>query len=399
MEKYKRASTVTLWLYFIVSSLITFHEYPSIITGNDLYLATKILLQIWLLGICLWYPTNPLGVVPNLAVGIHVVVSNMHGQYFSPWYAFSYVEMIVAYSFLFPLPRKQFNIFIVAGTAAFLAVSLYRYDEVYHWLYESSPADLVTTAISAAIVAWLCHNFFTADRTYREDVVRKFGIIGVQTASIVHDIKSMLSAPRLYTDLLKQRIPEGNAELKELVENLEKQLLNINRAVTGLNQVVALQDQKRADFEIRDVVTEVAEALSLSSRNIHLQIRGDLRMFSEKALMKSILFNLMMNSIHAFRKNKVLSPEIRAICDEESLIISDNAGGFPEEILKSIERYRFDAFDGTGMGLFLVWNGIQTLGGEVRFSNDGDGARIKISIPAKVPNPTRRSLGFFLRPS
>ena len=399
MEKYRRASSVTLWLYFIISSVVTFHEYPSIISGNDLYLETKILLQIWLLGICLWYPTNPLGIAPNLMVGIHVVASNMHGQYFSPWYAFSYVEMIVAYSFLFPLPRKHFNILIVVGTAAFLAVSLYRYEEVYHWLYASGPADLVTTAISAAIVAWLCHNFFTTDRTYRQDVLHKFGIIGVQTANIVHDIKSMLSAPRLYIDLIKQKIPDGSAELKELVENFEKQLLNINRAVTGLNQVVALQDQKKEEFEIRDIVTEVGETLSLSSRHIHLQIHGDLRIYSEKALVKSILFNLMMNSIHAFRKNKILSPLIHVKCNGDVAVISDNAGGFPDEILKSIEHYRFDSFDGTGMGLFLVWNGIQTLGGEVSFSNGAEGAQIKISIPAKVPNRTRRSLGFFLRPS
>lgn len=398
MERYKKASLVALWLYFIISTLVTFQEYPSIVSGQELYLGIKILLQIWLLGICIWYPMNPYGLGPNLMVGIHVIVSNMHGQYFSPWYAFSYIEMILAYSFLFPVPRKPFNILLVVGTTAFLGVSLYRYDEVFKWVYESRPADLVTMTVSAAVVAWLCHNFFTADRTYREELVRKFGIIGVQAATIVHDIKSMLSAPRLYTDLLKQKIPAHDAEVYALVEKLERQLLNINRAVTGLNQVVALQDQKKEDFEIRDIVIEVGDTLSLSSRNIDLQVRGELRMFSEKALVKSILFNLMMNSIHAFRKNKITHPVIRVFCDEEALVISDNAGGFPEEILESIAAYRFDAFDGTGLGLFLVWNGVQTLGGRVYFANGIDGAQIKISVPGK-PQAQRRSWGYFLRPS
>lgn len=399
MERYKKASIVGLWLYFIISTLVTLNEYPSIQIGQDLYLGTKVLLQIWLLGICIWYPMNPFGLWPNLIVGIHIITSNIHGQYFSPWYSFSYIEMILAYSFLFPVPRKPFNILLVVGTAAFLGVSIYRYEEVFKWVYASQPADLVSTIVSAAVVAWLCHNFFTADRTYREELVRKFGIIGVQAATIVHDIKSMLSAPRLYTDLLKQRIPQDDAELNSLVESLEKQLLNINRAVTGLNQVVALQDQTKEDFSLHEVVSEVAETLGLHSRNIDLQIRGDLRMVTEKALIKSILFNLMMNSIHAFRRNKIAQPSIRVFCEEDALVISDNAGGFPEEILKSIEDYRFDAFDGTGMGLFLVWNGVQTLGGSVYFANGIEGAQIKISVPFKGQPQGRRSLGYFLRPS
>ncbi len=399
MEKYKKASIVGLCLYFVISTLITFQEYPAVLEGRELYLGTKIILQIWLLGICIWYPMNPYGLGPNIMVGIHVIVSNIHGQFFSPWYVFSYVEMILAYSFLFPVPRKPFNILLVVGTAAFLVISIYRYDEVHRWMYESQPMDLVTTTVSAAIVAWVCHNFFTADRTYREELVRKFGIIGVQAATIVHDIKSMLSAPRLYTDLLKQKIPQSDPELSSLVDSLEKQLMNINRAVTGLNQVVALQDQKKEEFSIRDVVIEVGETLSLQSRNIELQTRDDLRMITEKALVKSILFNIMMNSIHAFRRNKISHPLIRVVCDGDAFVISDNAGGFPEEILRSIADYRFDAFDGTGMGLFLVWNGVQTLGGRVYFANGIDGAQIRISVPLRTQAQGRKTLGYFLRPS
>jgi signal transduction histidine kinase len=398
LGKYKKASIVALWLYFVISTFVTFHEYPSVLEGRELYLGSKVVLQIWLLGICIWYPMNPYGLWPNVAVGIHVVVANMHGQYFSPWYAFSYVEMILAYSFLFPVPRRAFNILLVLGTSAFLMVSVYRYEDVFKWMYESQPLDLITTIVSAAVVAWMCHNFFTADRTYRQELVRKFGIIGVQAATIVHDIKSMLAAPRLYTDLLKQKIPQDDPELGLLVDGLEKQLLNINRAVTGLNQVVALQDQKKEEFSIRDIVGEVGETLSLQSRNIELQTRGDLRMISEKALVKSILFNIMMNAIHAFRRNKIANPVIRVFCDEDAFVISDNAGGFPEEILKSIANYRFDSFDGTGMGLFLVWNGVQTLGGRVYFSNGIDGAQIKISVPPKLQAQARKTLGYFLRP-
>ena len=79
MEKYKKASIVGLWLYFVISTLVTFQEYPAVLEGREFYLGTKVILQIWLLGICIWYPMNPYGLWPNIMVGIHIIVSNIHG--------------------------------------------------------------------------------------------------------------------------------------------------------------------------------------------------------------------------------------------------------------------------------------------------------------------------------
>lgn len=398
MEKYRKAGLVALWVYFVISTLVTFHEYANILVDRDWYLGLKIFLQIWLLFMCFWIKRDPYGIAPNLWVGIHIICSNMHGQYFSPWYVFSFVEMIVAYSFLFPLPRRYFNSLLILGTGAFLAVSLYRYDAVSGWVYKSRPEDLWTTIVSASAIAWLSHNFFTADRSYREELVRKFGIIGVQAAGVVHDLKNMLAAPRMYVDLLKKKMSDpSHDELRGVVDALESQLMHINRAVSGLNQVVALQDQEKETFEVRDVLSEVADTLSLSSRQIKFDILGDMQIYTEKALIKSILFNIFMNSIQAFRKNKIIEPWIRVNCDEDGFTVCDNGGGFPDSILASINRSKFQSFDGTGMGLFLVWNGVQSCGGDVSFSNTPEGACVHILISTKEHTSSRLPWPSFLR--
>lgn len=389
MEKYRKAGATVLWVYFWVSTLVTFSEYSAITEGKSLYLILKIILQIWLLGLCVWIKRDPYGVAPNLWVGIHIFCSNIHGVYFSPWYFSSFIEMIIAYSFLFSLPRRYFNTLLFLGTLAFLGVSMYRHDAVFHWVYQSQMIDLWPPVISASAIAWLSHNFFTADRSYREELVRKFGIIGVQTAAVVHDLKSMLAAPRMYVDVLKKKTSSETGEIHTIIASLEAQLLHINRAVTGLNQVVALQNQEKENFEARKMVLEVAEALNMSSRQVQLNIVGDTRIYSEKALLKSILFNILMNSIQAFRKNKIIEPLIEVACEPDTLIISDNAGGFPLEVLESLENSKFPTFDSTGIGLFLVWNGVQSCGGSVRFSNIKDGAQIRIMIPSKWIPPHR----------
>lgn len=396
MNKYKHARLISIWVYFVVSTLVTLPEYQSITEGQNLYLITKILLQLWLVGLYFWLKKDAYGTTVNLWVGIHIIASNIHGQYFSPWYFLSFAQMIIAYSFLFPLPRRQFNIFLFFGSFAFLAVSLYRHEEVFNWVYDSQYADLISATLSASAVAWLAHNFFAADRTYREDMVRKFGIVGVQAAGIVHDIKNMLAAPQLNVELLKKKIPD-NHEISGLINSIQSQLIGINRAVNGLNQMVALQDQEKEFFHLRNIVEEVSETLNLHSRKITMEFEGDLQIYSEKALFKSIIFNLIMNSIQAFRKNATQNPWIKVTCEENSLVIYDNAGGFPADILESLEKFRFRSIDGNGMGLFLVWNGMRSLGGNVLFSNTDIGVRIRIITSAKLENSTRRSFESFFR--
>jgi signal transduction histidine kinase len=372
-----------MWVYFIVSTAMTFFEYPNIQAHRDWYLLSKILLQLWLLGLCWWIHRDPLGVKANLWVGIHVIVSNIHGQYFSPWYVFSFVEMIIAYAFLFPLPKKHFNLLLTAGTALYLAAALYRYDDVMTWFYRSQPSDLVAVILTASLVAMLAHGFFTSDRNQREELIRKFGLIGLQTANVVHDVKSLLSTPSLNLSLLQRHLENSkeHQNLLPLVAEIDRQLININQAMTGLNEVVSLQDRHHENFHLRAAIYEVSQTLSLALRQVHLEVDGDLEIHSEKALVKSVLFNLLMNSVQNFRRRKVIQPKIFVKCGPDWVSIEDNGGGFSDEVLKSLTTNSFDAFDGTGMGLFLVWSGIQNIGGKVTFSNSVLGARVHLHLP------------------
>lgn len=95
-----------------------------------------------------------------------------------------------------------------------------------------------------------------------------------------------------------------------------------------------------------------------------------------------------MNARDAFEeksvKNKIILISVKE--DESSviIIIKDNAGGIPKEILPRI----FESFfttkgsKGSGFGLYLVKMIVHdSMGGQINVSSDSEGTAFEISIP------------------
>jgi signal transduction histidine kinase len=390
MDKYHKASVYCVFIFLILSVATTLLEFPFIGFQRELYLGGKIILHLWLLRVCFLVKKDSYRVSTNLQVGAIMMAFCIHGQYFSPWYMFAFNQLILAYSFLFALPKKVFNSFAVISAAIYLSMVWWRFENIQQWLNNDSQMDWMIVGVAVTVIAMKSHSFFTSDRTQRDALIRRFGLVGLQTASIVHDVKSMLATPRLNIEILRGKLAEtSDSEVHELLQSVDTQLASIASAMTGLNQVVALQQQEREKLEVGTVVTEVADTLNFSARNIQLNIECNDEIHTEKAQLKSLIFNILMNTIQAFRNRRVQEPKIKVECKKSSddfldVIISDNAGGYSPEILKSISKEQRQRTSESGMGLFLIASGMQAVGGRVDFSNSENGAQVRLSFPQAI---------------
>lgn len=389
MDKYKKASFNCLIVFLAFSIWATFVEFPMIKVHREIYFVGKIFLHLWLLLLCFLIRKDAYRISTNLQVGTMMMAYVIHGQYFSPWYIFAFHQLIIGFSFLFPLPKKIFNIFAVTGMTTYVAMMWYRFDNIHNWLTENSRAEWALAGIAITLVAILSHSFFTSDRNHREALIRKFGLVGLQTATVVHDVKGMLASPRMNIDLLKKNLAgQESPEVQGLLLSIEKQLANISDSIQGLNSVVSLQQQEKEHLKLSEVIQEVAETLNISSRNIQLSVDCHVELITERALIKSVIFNIFVNSIQAFRKQQTADPCIKVKCIKNIVELSDNAGGYPAEILKSLGVVESHRVNGDGMGLFLISTGVQSLGGRATFSNTPNGAQVSISFP--ILNPRKR---------
>lgn len=109
---------------------------------------------------------------------------------------------------------------------------------------------------------------------------------------------------------------------------------------------------------------------------------------------KQVVLNIIKNAEDVLLEKETKNPRIfiETLCDDKTkrvLVIKDNAGGIPEEIMEKI----FDPYfstklekEGTGLGLYMSKTIIEEhCGGRLRISNDEEGAVFTIELPVKGP--------------
>ncbi len=206
----------------------------------------------------------------------------------------------------------------------------------------------------------------------------KLASIGILAAGVAHEINNPLAVILGFTDLLKERFPEGSPEradltiieetannAKKIVENMlgfarvsegQKDSVNVNSAIDA---VLRITSHAFDSGKIEIVADEVRPALP--------DIVGDPREYQQ------VLFNLVNNAMAAMAGDGGrLSIAAWAEDGQVHVRISDTGAGIPERIKGRI----FDPFfttknvgQGTGLGLSLSYGIVQKYGGDIRFTS------------------------------
>jgi hypothetical protein len=151
-------------------------------------------------------------------------------------------------------------------------------------------------------------------------------------------------------------------------------------------------DKVKVLFEIAQAVNATATLVqgSLKSKNIALEIimRDPLSISGYPNEYAQALLNIVLNAQDALQERKVEKPRITMSSftenDKAVVIISDNAGGVPEELMDRIFEPFFTTKGpdkGTGIGLFMAKTIIEkNMGGRLTVRNFNGGAEFRIEV-------------------
>ena len=187
-------------------------------------------------------------------------------------------------------------------------------------------------------------------------------------------------------------------EIKANKENLEKEsLLKLTHKISNLTQHLSktIDDfrdffkptKEKKEITYNQLIESTLQIVETTLENKNIKITKDLQ--SEVVFttysneLKQVLLNLLKNAEDALIENNTKDPYIHIATKGDTLMVSDNAGGIPEDIIDKIFDPYFSTklLTGTGIGLYMSKIIVQEhCSGTLEVSNDEHGAVFVMKI-------------------
>lgn len=221
--------------------------------------------------------------------------------------------------------------------------------------------------------------------------------VGYMLEMIAHQWRQPLSAISTIASTIRLKNELDNLSKDEIM-NLSKDILYFSNFANGtIEDFRALfkSKQKYEEIEIKSLIKKVKNILKslLAQNSIDLKetyiCNDKSKLYLPLGQTLQVFINIINNAVDAITENNIKNPFINIHIEKKEeyfhILIEDNAGGIPEEILPKIFNKRFSTKEedmGTGLGLDICKSIIQKkLKGSIHASNGEHGAIFKILIP------------------
>ena len=236
------------------------------------------------------------------------------------------------------------------------------------------------------------------DITTRKKVEEELKIRNAELDNFVykvsHDLRAPLSSVLGLVNLSKlQGNTDNPLEYMELIAEKIQALDNFIGDVLSHSKNLKMQvENSRVNLEaiIEHTFTELGYLDGVKKMKQTVKIEG-IDFYSDQWRVSEIFRNLISNAIKYRRQDSddaeiIIRIHVDHLCAD--ITFSDNGIGIKEASLKRIFEmfYRAtDQSDGSGIGLYIVRNAVEKLGGQIKVaSNPGHGTRFHILLPNRI---------------
>jgi nitrogen fixation/metabolism regulation signal transduction histidine kinase len=212
---------------------------------------------------------------------------------------------------------------------------------------------------------------------------------------LAHEIKNPLTPIQLSAERLEMkladRLPREDAEtLRRSIETIVNQVAALKAMVDDFRDYARLPAPELKPLDLNGLARQVLALYENSSVPIAKHLAEPLPpVWADGAQIRQVIHNLVQNAQDALenRAARGASPAIEVRTelagDRVRLAVSDNGGGFPEELMARIfEPYVTTKPRGTGLGLAIVKKIVDEHHGAVTIENrPASGASVSVLLP------------------
>lgn len=213
---------------------------------------------------------------------------------------------------------------------------------------------------------------------------------------VAHEIKNPLTPMKLQIQYLQNAIQSNRSDIDVLTNRvcgvIIDQIDSLNEIATAFSNFAKTPE---ANPEMVEVVTLLNKSIRLFDNENHIKFifntnYEQVYVFIDKNFISRALTNLIKNAIQAMPENRegLIAIKLLNYKGYVYIEIEDNGIGIkPEEQNKIFSPYFTTKSSGTGIGLNMTKNIIESAGGKITFkSTEGVGTKFMISLPEYRPN-------------
>ncbi len=218
---------------------------------------------------------------------------------------------------------------------------------------------------------------------------QKMQAVGQLASGLAHDFNNLLMVISGYSEMLALRTKNDADALAALAEiqRAADQGAALTRRLVALSRPSSIS---RRALDLGDVVRENERMLRVllgESVSLLLELApGELRVSADAGEIEQILVNLVANARDALPAGGTVRVATLARAEHVALVVHDNGTGMPASVRERIFEPFFTtkaSGHGTGLGLYVVYSIVSSLGGEIQVQSEvGGGTRFTIDFPA-----------------
>lgn len=220
----------------------------------------------------------------------------------------------------------------------------------------------------------------------------KMAELGRLSAGLVHELNTPLSVIVSAAQLI-MREEELSESVREMVERIGMEAQRLSLLAKGVLSFSRQDETAPVETDVNALLLEVLAFLRYEAqkRSVAVCERLDYSVPSIAAggnRLKQAFINLIMNAVQAMEEGGALTVETRRSGSGVLVRICDTGKGIPEGVVGRIFEPFFTTKApgaGTGLGLFITSNIIESLGGSISVeSHMGTGTTFSLLLPAKA---------------
>jgi two-component system, NtrC family, sensor kinase len=213
-------------------------------------------------------------------------------------------------------------------------------------------------------------------------VSERLAAVGRLTAGIAHEINNPLAGMITAINTYQKHGEKTDPLAMSTLSLLERGLTQIRHTVSALLVETKPQDRPFTLEDVKDVLILVEAETHRKEMQVSVQdeLSGPLPL--PAALVRQILLNLLLNAVTAVEKGGKVLLVLSMAENRLKLMVRNDGGYIPQERMQTLfEPFTTTSESGHGLGLWIVYQIVQQLGGDIEVESLPGNTEFRLQIP------------------